>query len=43
LFVLLKEIFPKIDISGFEINKGKWKDLVDYYEEELSKENIKDC
>lgn len=38
LFVLLKEILPKIDISGFEINKNKWKELVDYYDEELSKD-----
>jgi len=38
LFGLLNQIMPKIDISGFETNKGKWKELVDSFEQELSKQ-----
>ena len=39
LFGLMKEVLPKIDISNLDTNKNKWKDLVDHYEEELSKTN----
>jgi hypothetical protein len=40
LFGLIKEVLPKVDLSNLETNKNKWKDLVDHYEEELSKINI---
>ena len=36
LFGLLTQIMPKIDITGFETNKGKWKELIDHYDQELS-------
>lgn len=38
LFVVIKEILPKIDISGFDTNKEKWKELIDHYDQELSNE-----
>jgi len=40
-FSLMKEILPKIDISNLEINKNKWKDLIEHYDEELAQANEK--
>jgi len=41
LFGLLTQIMPKVDISGFETNKGKWKELIDHFDQELKDLNDK--
>jgi len=38
-FELMQQAFPKIDISNLEINKGKWKELIEHYDGELAKLN----